>query len=614
MGNSVQLLILGDYKQGLYEFKGADIRFLTCGDTIWQDFELLKNRYFYKTTLKTSYRITNQMASFVNNVMLGEQRLFACKDGQKVVYLRRSTSNAEKYVVHKIKHLIEHEGAVPSDFFVLGGSVKGENSAIRKMENTLVENNIPCHVPMFETDKIDERVIDGKVVFSTFHSVKGRQRKYVFVMGFDHSYFTYFARTLSPIECPNTLYVACTRATHGLFLIERDEERQFNRPLRFLKKNHYEMKREEYIDFHGIPQTIFYKKNGEQSNDDGHNVRLRNGRALPVHMITPTELIKFIPESILEEIVPILDSIFIKISVKEEESELNIPGIVKTRNGFHEDVSDLNGIAIPMMYFDYLMSNNKQKLQKEDNSYGIEDGGKVIIKIIESSMQDVKDNDHHFLKRVIENIPKKCDNISDYLYISNVYTAVKEKLYFKLNQIKEDEYIWLSDEVVNDCFTRIENVIGDECYSNGKFTASIEETIIQQTDEKSHQRIDDFLCNFFPNELFRFTARTDVITDDSVWEIKCTSSIVNDHLLQVVIYAWIWRMAIENVPELENIKCFKIFNIKTGEIYILNAFTSELNTIILALLKGKYGIKETKIDKDFIKDCKSHIAGKDVYV
>jgi hypothetical protein len=47
-------------------------------------------------------------------------------------------------------------------------------------------------------------------------------------------------------------------------------------------------------------------------------------------------------------------SALIKISVKEDESELNIPGIVKTRNGFHEDVSDLNGIAIPMMYFDYL--------------------------------------------------------------------------------------------------------------------------------------------------------------------------------------------------------------------------------------------------------------------
>ncbi len=628
MGCNIQLLILGDYKQGLYEFKGADIRFLTCAETIWKDFELLKTKFFYKTTLKTSYRVTNQMASFVNNVMLGENRLVACRDGPKVTYLRRSTFNAKKYIVNKIKKIIETQGASPADFFILGGSVKGENSSIRKMENALVEIGIPCHVPMMETDKIDERVIEGKLVFSTFHSVKGRQRKYVFVMGFDHSYFTYFARNLSPIECPNTLYVACTRATHELFIIERDEERQFNRPFKFLKKSHHQMKQEPYIDFQGIPQSIFYKKTDE-NDENGHNVRMRNGRALPFHNVTPTELIKFIPESVIEEIVPILESIFDKISPEppkenDKSHELDIPSIIKTRNGFHEDVSDLNGIAIPMMYFDYLFSNKKEnKKKKEENTdiedknkdkYQIESGGKVIINIIDSAIEELKPYEHQFLKQIVENIPRECNNISDYLYISNVYIAVKEKLYSKINQIKRDEYIWLSDEVMDKCFERIGDVLEEECIINGKFTADVEKTIIYSSDDKAHEKIDDFLCEFFPNELFRFTARTDLITDDSVWEIKCTSMISNDHFLQVVIYAWIWRMISENVPEFENIKCFKIFNIKTGEIYILNAYTSELNTIMLALLRGKYGNKIPQIDNDFIKDCRSHIMGREVYV
>lgn len=625
MGNSIQLLILGDYKQGLYEFKGADIRFLTCADIIWKDFELLKTKYFYKTSLKTSYRVTNQMANFVNNVMLGEQRLVACKDGPKVTYLRRSIHNAEKYVVSKVKHIIETEGASPADFFILGGSVKGENSAMRKIENALVENGIPCYVPMMETDKIDDRVIDGKLVFSTFHSVKGRQRKYVFVIGFDHSYFTYFARTLSPLDCPNTLYVACTRATRGLFVVERDEERQFNRPFKFLKKSHHQMKNEPYIDFHGIPQSIFYKKS-EENDENGHNVRVRNGRALPFHSITPSELIKFIPESVLEEIVPILESIFDKISLdpieNDESNALDIPNIIKTKNGFYEDVSDLNGIAIPMMYFDYLFSlqkkTNKRKHSEDppsaENKYSIENGGKVIINIIENAMEDLKPHEHRFLKQVVENIPKECNSMSDYLYISNVYISVKEKLYSKLNQIKRDEYIWLSDTVMDKCFERIGDVLEDECIVDNEIDAEIENTIINQSDDKAHERIDDFLCDYFPNELFRFTARTDLITQDSVWEIKCTTTLTNDHFLQVVIYAWIWRMVYENVPEFENIKCFKIFNIKTGEVYILNAYTSELNKIMLTLLRGKYGAKIPQIDNDFIKDCRSHIVGREVYV
>jgi hypothetical protein len=48
MGTPFQLLILGDYMQGLYEFKGADIRFLTMGSEIWSVFERLKTIEFIR--------------------------------------------------------------------------------------------------------------------------------------------------------------------------------------------------------------------------------------------------------------------------------------------------------------------------------------------------------------------------------------------------------------------------------------------------------------------------------------------------------------------------------------------------------------------------------------
>jgi len=611
MGEPIQLLILGDFMQGLYEFKGADTRFLTSASKIWENFEKLKSPVFKNCTLKVSYRITQQMADFINNAMLGETRLYACKQGQPVVYLRRSQYNAEKYVIHKIKKLLE-EGAKPSDFFVLGGSVKGEHSPIRRMENALVENNIPCHVPMFETDKIDERVIEGKVVFSTFHSVKGRQRKYVFVIGFDNSYFTYFARNISQHTCPNTLYVGCTRATHGLFVLERDEERQFNRPLKFLKMNHIDMMKTNYIDFQGIPQTIFYQKTGELDdvNTSSNNTRSRNGRELPIHYTTPTELIKFIPESVLEEIIPILDTIFVKIS-KENQKEIEIPSLIKTKLGFHEDVSDLNGIAIPMVYFEKLIENPDSSIIPT-MSTEIENGGRVLKQIIENSMAEVKKTDHLFLRSIIKDLPEKCNTISDYLRTSNLYIAVKEKLYFKINQIGIDEYNWLSGPIIASCFSRIHETLGIECMQRGHFSSELERTIINKNDENIHKKIDDFLCHYFPDELFRFTARVDLVTEFCVWELKCTSAIVNDHLLQVIIYAWLWRMVVEDVEQLTNFCDFKIFNIKSGEILRLEATTEQLNTIIIALLKGKYFSKESKKDDDFINECKYFILGHEV--
>ena len=54
MGTHFQLLVLGDYMQGLYEFKGADIRFLTMAHRIWSPFSQLTTTEFQKCSLKMS--------------------------------------------------------------------------------------------------------------------------------------------------------------------------------------------------------------------------------------------------------------------------------------------------------------------------------------------------------------------------------------------------------------------------------------------------------------------------------------------------------------------------------------------------------------------------------
>jgi hypothetical protein len=580
MGGSIQLLVLGDFMQGLYEFKGADTRFLTCADKIWSDFPYLKTPTFHHCTLKMSYRITRQMADFVNNVLLGEERLFACKDGEPVYYIRRGQKDVERFVVHKIKSLL-NAGAHPRDFFILGGSVKGDKSPIRKIENALVEQNIPCHVPMFENDKIDERVIDGKVVFSTFHSVKGRQRKYVFVIGFDQSYFKYFARNCDDTVCPNTLYVACTRATHQLYVVERHNprypENAHIRPLRFLKMSHMQMKSSRYISFQGLPQGNFSYEEDEIMTADKH-------------FVTPTDLIKFIPENVLEDILPILEKIFEDIG-EQEPATIDIPTIISTKCSGFEDVSDLNGIAIPMMYFDVIGTN----------------GSKPIYDMIENKMQQCSTDEHSFLKKAIELLPATCNNPSDYLYLANVYVAVCEKLYFKLNQISIDEYGWLDNDMLEDCIQRLHDNIIHEISHKDDSAIEVEKLFIQCDNNKLHANIDRLLREHFSNEEFRFSARLDLVTDYSVWEIKCTSDITNDHLLQLVIYAWLWRYCIEDMENLENIRDFKLINIKNGKKYRLNATTPQLDYIVISLLKGKYFNSPLKNETDFITECKNYI-------
>jgi hypothetical protein len=584
MNHPFQLIVLGDYMQGLYEFKGADTRFLTLAIEIWKNHPNIKSKIFNSCTLKTSYRITNQMASFINTVMLDEERLVACREGPvKVVYIRNSQRNIENTVIFYIKSLLA-SGAKPSDIFILGASVKGPNSAVRKMENVLVSGGIPCHVPMFESDNVDEKIIQKKLVFSTFHSVKGRQRKYVFVLGFDQGYMRFYCRNLPQDQCPSTLYVACTRALDGLVLLERSDFEN-DRPLEFLKKSQFEIKKLNYMDFKGTPYYPLF-----QPVDDAVDELVLK------HFVTPTDLIKFIPESVLESITPILESMF--IVEREKGVELDIPTVIETVDGFYEEISDLNGLAIPAMYYDFL--NAKWSSDSVTN---------VLYETVLLILDEMKDYEHKFLKEVASKMPTTFTKPADYLFLANVYTAFQEKLYFKLKQISPEDYNWLTDAMMSQCKKRLDKFVGSECETAKPL---IEKTLIHQSQEVDHENIDLFLGEYFEyNIKFRFTARLDIVTPQTVWEIKCVREITMDHQLQLVIYAWLYEMCRVTSKDQDHVPHnFKIFNIRTGEIQKLVANREQLDFIVISLLQGKYQEVEKITDEQFCDLCANYLRDK----
>jgi len=600
-----QLVVLGDHQQCLYQFKGADVRFLTRARDIWTvppvTLPTPHPPFFpgemVTCILQTSYRITTPMAAFVNRAMLGHDRMLAPRDGEPVVYIRNSRINVEKTVVYLIQQLLE-QGHAPSDIFILSGSVKGLNSHVRKMENALCERGIPCHIPTVEQDKLDERVIDGKIVFSTFHSVKGRQRKFVFVVGFDHNYFLHMAHGQDPTVCPNTLYVGCTRATERLYLLEFNEYAG-DRPLEFLKMSHHDMVAADFVEFRGMPQTLFYDRERDEAAAAGK---------LKKHYLSPTKLIKFISDPVMDEITPLVDAIFTCIpwtagSGLPDMSRCDIPSVVQTARGY-EDVSDLNGIALPSLFYDHLGGR-----QREVN---------ILRELIQEAIVDMRDNEHQYLKSIVSELDASerpatpAAPISEYLYLANVYVAIQERLYFKLKQIRRNEYRWLKDEAVEGCLALLDGVLREECTLPGTVTAPgtweaaddqvwTEEPIFIASMDEEHARLDEALCAAFAGTdlekiRFRFSAIVDLITPTTVWEIKCTSSITIDHQLQVIIYAWLWGFT--GRPPRE----FKILNLKTGERWVLHATRDQLQSVVVAILKGKYAKIAEKTDEEFLQD------------
>jgi len=631
--NMVQLLILGDYMQSLYEFKGADARFLTMAEQIWFGHPQIAKMPFIKTGLRTSYRITQPMSQFVNQVLLGEDRLEAPKEGVPVMYIRYNRFNCVNKIIFEITNLIENEGAIPSDIFILAGSLRGYTNQIKNIENELVERGIPCNVPMFENEGMDERVIQGKLVFSTFHSVKGRQRPYVFVLGFSQTYMDFMQKDASHDICPPTLYVATTRALKRLYLFEEDNGLD-DGPLKFMKMSHNELNDVDFVNFLGIPKTNSFwelrQQQQDQSNECDNGGNGGNGRRI---YTSPTELVRFISENVYDYVIPILEKHFI-LERKPLDIPLDIPTVQLLCKGGYEEISDINGIALPCMYFDQLRrrqqpnklvegGNSDGGIQKKGNDWSCLGG--IVTKEMERLRKQRRPNGKIF--SMLENILKTSNNNSsdtaDYLFMANAYIALKENLYFKLYQISKDDYNWLQPNVIEECFKNIHDSIGNEIQpglglgpgqcrqdeekververvERANLPFILEETLLEYQDELPE--LDErLLANGI--RLFRFHARVDLVTPITVWELKCTSHLTIEHYLQVVLYAWLWR-TVCHYPSRE----FRILNIKTGEIQLLNMSDEILNDVVYALLRNKCKSHKVVSDLEFIANSAENVS------
>jgi hypothetical protein len=197
-------------------------------------------------------------------------------------------------------------------------------------------------------------------------------------------------------------------------------------------------------------------------------------------------------------------------------------------------------------------------------------------------------------------------SVADYLYLANLYVAVQEKLYFKMTQIADHEYDWLPETVVESCMHRMTHIIGKE------ILVANEHVLVHPKMETEHVLIDQTLRPFFgEKERYRFSARLDLLTETSVWEIKCTHQLTTDHMLQVVLYAWLWRMIRENGgnngDESSSKKKIKILNVRGGELLELRATTDELTHIVVELLRGKYATPVTLSDNQFLLENATHV-------
>ena len=492
-------------------------------------------------TLTTSFRMTNQTSWFVNNCMLGHERINTVKNGPLVEYYICNSYKIYETLGKQIINMIKHEGIKEEDIFILSPSIKSENP-YKKLENYLVKEGYKCMTPTSDDAKLDDSVINKKIVFTTYHQSKGRERKVVILYSFDNSYFDYYLKGENSKVCPNILYVGATRAMHKLILIHDSKYKQLD----FLNMN--------------IPNINKYVQifNLEALKLTGNTKTITSD-----HNTTVTDLIKFIDSYIMDNILLLIEHLFTTVS--KNNNIVNIPSKVKNideRNKeTYEDVSDLNGLVIPAIYEKTI-----------NNASTIED---YVTKNMSAGY-------YNEIKKYVKKVNIPCQKISDYLKVGNIYLSMHNKLHFKLAQIKK--YNWLDKKMIA------------ECHKNMDFLKN-QNLIFEQTISNSEEE-EIFKIIHREYGLIKIGSRLDAFDDKTVYEFKCVDSISIEHKLQLVLYCWLWKNS--NLQKTYGNRDFKLLNIRTGELLQLVNDNFKITQVVELILANKFVKKRILLDDEFI--------------
>ena len=495
--NKIQakICILGDRYQTIYDFKGADSRYIIYASILFN-----YNTYgWVNSNLSQSYRITFEMSEFINKCLLKEDRIISHKiSNNKPQYIICNTFDDTIFIQVK-KYL--SLGYKPTDIFILAPSVKSETNPVRILENLIKKKliDIPVYVPSSDDEKIDSDILKNKLVFSTFHQAKGLERKIVFVYNFDDSYFKFFKKDKNPLVCPNEYYVAATRSSEHLILI-----------------HHY---KNDYFQFVNIDNLKTYC---DIQYYEKINIEHKERETFSTSV---TQLIKHLPEEVLNHCISHLKIIeFNKI-----DTFIDIPIKIKTSTGY-ENVSDITGTLIPSFY-QYKMTNKMTIFDESKNHYC-----KNKSKFLTNTIDFIDSDDDDIIKPIktynLNEIDIKKENIDELLYISNYYCSFRSGFLFKLYQI--EVYDWVTKDNLKLTNERLSKFISNN---------AIYEHYVECNSDKSHH-----IPELYNRRLNGFI---DCIDDDKIYEFKCVHKLENEHYLQLAIYMYLY----ETKNKLEEKQC-----------------------------------------------------------
>jgi len=379
-----KMIFMGDKYQCIYKFKMANSCFLTHADKLWfypmnymqlAQYNDSHSIEFVKLGLSVSHRITRQIADFINISMLGYSRMHSNKNGPNVKYLLAENAkdyyNNVDFLAAYINHKINVERTYyASDVMIILPSLNGgSNTPWKKLENLLSINDHKIYIGNEGVEQINGSEVEKKILFTTIHQSKGLGRKLVIAFNFDNSYFQFYNKTGDRNVCPNTFYVAVTRASKELIVVRGYG--QYSDDFDFLLFPPKQL-RDKYVDFCTAQRAqlnernsykIRYKgkefasftlcevefKNKKLEIERCNRKRVENDTDNKIREFTVTELVRFLDIRVERNVVEIMDKLLIQRKIDSAQC-INIANQLEFKYG-NENISTLNAMACTNFYF-----------------------------------------------------------------------------------------------------------------------------------------------------------------------------------------------------------------------------------------------------------------------
>lgn len=520
-----QLIVMGDSKQCVYNFKGANPKYLSEADKFWPEFT------FERLYLRTSFRLTPDIANFINKCVTGEDLIKTVKQSHgKVKYIvepkgyqqLKKDIDPTYELIKEIKSYISTGKYTEADIMIICPSIKdrtttGKLSPINLLVNKLSKAGMSIYKTT-DDEKFDEKYAQNKCCVSTCHSSKGLERKVIIFHGFSNEYFKFYGRDYNPTICPSTIYVGLTRASEKLTVYQNGEK------CLFLQGNIHEI--------------------ADVKGDINQKSKIMPQQVRPLAI---TKIIKFLQSELLYDLNDLINQVMICTqepnNIIELKSEVSVYDPIKNKT-FIEHVSDLNGLAIVSRY--------QNETIADKFSYYFDGTG--------------------FVNRTKEEMEsRKPTSMAYYLKEANILWAHSENLIYRLNQIKE--YTWL------------DNVNWEQLKKNFKLLSDHKSEVMYEYGIVNKNMMFGYKKD--NGRIIYLDGIIDAFADDTIYEFKCTTELTIEHKLQLIFYSWMMHFIYK-----KDFTCI-LLNLRTGQTFkLLNNFKI-INEICVRIIDSKTGYDYT---------------------